>query len=308
VNTRADLQRAPYRLAAVVLNYRTPAATVRAVRALEASSRMPDLVVVVDNGSGDESADILRADLPRAVLLALDDNRGFAGGCNVGIRQALDAGADAVLLVNSDLIVTKSCVQTLCGAMEDQDVGIAGPAIVNAGDEARLESAGLSYNRLTGRMRQRDHGRLASLAGEGIAAVDAVSGAAMLVARDVFDRIGLLAEEYFFGFEDLDFCLRARAAGVRVAVVAGARALHEGSASIGSTSPRRLYFAARNHLLLASRIAPSRGATRLLRPPWIVALNLAHAVTRAGVPVVPGVLAVLRGTRDHLRARYGNCG
>ena len=64
--------------------------------------------------------------------------------------------------------------------------------------------------------------------------VAAVSGCLMLVAREVFERVGLFDERYFFGFEDIDFCLRARAAGFRTRVAAGAVAYHQGGAAIGA--------------------------------------------------------------------------
>src|SRR5712692_4862200 len=97
------------RLAAVVLNYRTPRETLLAVESLEASSRQPDDVIVIDNGSNDGSVERLRALPSRATLLALPVNVGFSEGNNVGIREALRRGATRVVLVNSDAAVTPNC-------------------------------------------------------------------------------------------------------------------------------------------------------------------------------------------------------
>lgn len=127
----------------------------------------------------------------------------------------------------------------------------------------------------------------------------------MLVRREVFDAVGLLAEEFFFGFEDLDFCLRASAAGFRTACVHGAVVRHEGQASIGRASSTRAYYAVRNHLLVASRSA--RGG-RWLRTTSVLALNVAHVLFTSGLPRIAGLVAVARGARDHFRGRYGAAG
>jgi GT2 family glycosyltransferase len=137
--------------------------------------------------------------------------------------------------------------------------------------------------------------------------VDGVNGCAMLIAREVFERIGLFTEEYFFGFEDLDFCLRARQAGLRTACVGGAVVLHEGSASIGRASPRRLYFATRNHLLLARRSGPPRSpAGRWLQTTSILGLNLMSVLLTSDVPRLQGLSAFVRGARDHFAGRHGD--
>jgi GT2 family glycosyltransferase len=140
----------------------------------------------------------------------------------------------------------------------------------------------------------------------GVRPVDGVTGCAMLIAREVFERIGLFEEEYFFSFEDLDFCLRARDAGFASVCVLDAFAYHRGSRSIGPRSPQRLYFAARNHLLLAKRAAPRVVVESAPRALWIVALNLAHAMRGSTAPWALGVGHVLRGIGHHLIGRYGS--
>jgi GT2 family glycosyltransferase len=136
--------------------------------------------------------------------------------------------------------------------------------------------------------------------------VDAVSGCVMLVTRDVFDAVGVFDDDYFFSFEDIDFCLRARTAGFLTVLARDAIAYHEGGRSIGSSSPERLYFAARNHLLLARRTAPAASAlARAYQQSAIVALNVGHAMIAGGGSMPRRLAAVMRGTRDYLAARYG---
>jgi hypothetical protein len=85
-----------------------------------------------------------------------------------------------------------------------------------------------------------------------------------------------------------------------------AQARHEGSRSIGADSPRRLYFAARNHLRLAARAAPSGRAESIARGLAIVGFNAAHAIRARGGSLAARLGAVARGTRDHLAGRYGD--
>jgi GT2 family glycosyltransferase len=227
---------------------------------------------------------------------------------NVGIREALARGADRVLLANSDVIVPPDCVTRLEQCFDRiPQAGIAGPVVLVRSDPDRVASLGMSYAPFSGRMRHRGAGtRLAELELPAGGAVDGVSGCLMLVKREVFQAVGLLDEEYFFSFEDLDFCLKARDAGFATVLAGSATVYHEGSRSIGAGSPRRLYFAARNHLLLARRVEPSAGRLAFLgRASWIVLLNLAHAARSKGGSLPVRLGAVARGARDYAAGRFG---
>jgi len=294
------------RFAAIVLNYQTPADTAIAVASLMASERSPDHLIVVDNDAGPECQNALGRWGDRVTYLNTGTNLGFAGGMNVGIRRALDEGAGLVLLVNSDMVVPPDCIGRLEAAIK-AGAGIAGPLVLSRSAPDMIGSAGIDYNAATGRMRHRGAGITARPAErtEPID-VDAVSGCLMLITRGVFDRIGLIDERYFFSFEEIDFCLRARAAGFRTQLAAEAVAYHEGGRAIGARSVRRLYFAARNHLMLAQRLANGDGVLkRGIRTAFVVALNLAHAVRAPGGSLPARMGATLLGIRDYLAGRVG---
>jgi len=128
----------------------------------------------------------------------------------------------------------------------------------------------------------------------------------MLIAREVFDAIGELNEDYFFTFEDLAFCLKARRAGFATVLAARARAYHQGGQSLPPGSPDRLYFAARNHLLAARESNPDAGPmASAARTTSIVLLNLAHAMTTNGSALPIRLSAVVQGTRDYFAGRFG---
>src|SRR5262249_42761588 len=136
--------------------------------------------------------------------------------------------------------------------------GIAGPVVLARSAPDRIASLGMTLHVPTGRMRHTHVGaEVDRTAIEPARAVDGVSGCLTLIAGRVFESVGLLDDDYFFSFEDLDFCVRARAKGFASIVAGRARAYHEGGRSIGPASPERLYYAARNHLLFASRATPA---------------------------------------------------
>jgi GT2 family glycosyltransferase len=301
------------RIAAVVLNYRTPDDTYLAVRSLLASRRPLDDIVVVNNDApgGPQAAYVP----PSVRHIDTGRNLGFSGGINVGIRAALGAGADAVLLVNSDVVLPPDCLASLERAIDDTrdhaPRGIVAPLVASRSAPGVVATQGIDYNPRTGRMRHRGVAtRRSAPDGHqrcGDCPVDAVSACAVLVRRDVFDAIGLFDEDYFFSFEDLDFCLRARHAGFETMLVGGATAYHEGGRTIGAQAPERLYFAARNHLLVASRRTPARSRVgHACRISSIVLLNLVHALIADGPSLPRRLAAVLRGTWDYALGRYGD--
>jgi hypothetical protein len=294
---------------AVVLHYRTPFETTRAVRSLLDSACRPAMIVVVENDAAGR-ADRAPVDaFPEAVRLVTGRNLGFAAGINRGVDEARRLGAGRVLLVNSDATLDPVALGRLEGALDRMPgAGIAGPVVLSRGEPGRIESTGIRYASATGRMRLIGHGRQSSADSAAPAAappavVDATTGCVMLVDVRVFDAIGQFDDEYFYGFEDLDFCLRASRAGFASIVVPDARAWHDGARSIGADSTDRLYYAARNHLRLAGSRA-SNGRSRL-RELSIVGWNVAHAL-RAPVRRVPARLAaVARGVHDYRRGRFG---
>jgi GT2 family glycosyltransferase len=293
------------RVFAVILNRGTPDLTLACVASLRRSTRQVEGLIVVDNGSQEPALTALAAGLlPSEHLVQSEHNLGFSGGCNLGIEVALAREADAVLLLNSDVVVCPQTLGLLMDALASQGVGIVGPAVVQAGAHHRVESLGIRYARVTGRMVHRGSGGRLPFHRK-LRSVQGVSGCAMLISTEVFRAIGLLLEDYFFSFEDLDFCLRAAVHGFRTVCQEQALVFHQGGATIGKRSSARIYYAARNHLLLASRFGPELSVARLARALCITGLTLTYALTRSPVPVGPGLEALAAGVWDHLRSRYG---
>jgi GT2 family glycosyltransferase len=188
-------------------------------------------LIVVDNASRDSSAELVER-FPGALLLRSRRNLGFAGACNVGVRHA---NGSILFFVNQDAVLDPSCLRALVDAMLlDPRIGIAGCKIYDA-DGVTLQHAGgvLAPNGLsrhTGRG-ERDRGQY-----DEITDPPYVTGAALAVRREVFERCGCFDEKYFPAyFEETELCFRVREAGYRVVYVPHATLTHREASSSGNS-------------------------------------------------------------------------
>lgn len=228
-------------LGVVVVGYRQPQLVCQALRALVHGSRVPDAVVVVDVDPTDPfEPDACALDLPvRVVTVA--GNPGYAAACNAG-AAALET--PWLLFLNADVTVSTTAVAAvLAEAAADPDVGVATCRLVlpdrtmdhacHRGIPSVWDSLAykLHLDRLAPRWRTVGHYRLSWLDPSATHDVEACSGAFALVRRDALDAIGGWDEAYRFYAEDLDLCLRMRAAGWRVRYVGEHTALHQKGAA-----------------------------------------------------------------------------
>jgi GT2 family glycosyltransferase len=198
-------------------------------------------IVVVDNASTDGTAQAIKAAHgDRVTLIINEENLGFAGGNNVGIRYALEKGADYVLLLNNDTVVDPKLLSSLVGVISSEaDIGIVGPKIFFAFPSNKIWFAGgeVFLSRGTARhigIRKTDRGQY-----DTIRAVDYISGCALLARRDVFEKVGFLDESYQTYFEDTDFCMRAKQHNYRIVYVPEGKVWHMISSSAGGQLGRK---------------------------------------------------------------------
>lgn len=216
----------------VVLNWNLPGDTIACVRSLQRGLLPGSAIIIVDNASSDDSLRQFRQAFgDQVVLLALEVNQGFAGGMNAGIAAALRAGAGSVLLLNNDTIIAPEMLSRLLeAAVTLPRAGILGPAIFYYDAPARLWQAGSRRYPLLPVPLNLGAGMLRRARGRPLR-VDAVTGCAMLVRREVFAQIGSFDNRYALYYEDADFCYRARAAGFEIWCVPEARMWHRVSQS-----------------------------------------------------------------------------
>jgi GT2 family glycosyltransferase len=222
---------------------------------------------------------------------------------NAGLARLAAQGCEQLLLLNNDAVLEPGCLRLLSEALDDPALAAAGPVIVRAAD-GRVESAGLRVDLRTGRVVLEGHGcEIATLGlGSGRRDAQALSGAVIMISAVALERVGPLDEETFFSFEDVDWCLRARLAGYRLAVIGGARARHIGGLSMGRRSSDRLYYATRNHLRLVERHQTLGNGARWLRRAMVLSLNLGHALRQRAVARPAAVRAVFEGFLHACRA------
>lgn len=212
---------------AVVLNYNGAAVLGECLRSLCKQDYPNFHILVVDNASTDGSEKIA-AEIEGVELIRNEENLLFAGGNNVGIRHAIDAGADYIVLINNDTVSDPALISALVAAMEaDKDAGIAGPKIYYHERPDVIWSAGGLVDFGKGWVRHRgirrqDKGRFDS-----VAEVDYVTGCCLMFSREVFSFLQGLDESFPMYYEDTDFCTRARKTGYKIIYVPDGKMWHK---------------------------------------------------------------------------------
>ncbi|MDX2168158.1 MAG: glycosyltransferase family 2 protein [Deltaproteobacteria bacterium] len=221
----------------VVLNWKRADETARCVESLQRADLHGARILIVDNGSGDGSAEQLRARFPDVELLALPENRGYAGGNNAGIRRAIAAGARAVLVLNNDTVVAEDFFTPLLWALNaDPHVAAVTSVILRMDRPDMLESAFLEIYWGHGIVR---HFGVNALPAEGFnyrREVGVAVGCSVLLSVDALQEIGLLNEEFFAYHEEVDWCARAARGDWRVIYEPLSRVWHDRSKSTGELS------------------------------------------------------------------------
>ncbi len=218
------------KVSVITVNWNNFKDTAECLESLRKSTYPNFEVVVVDNYSeGDDVAQLKQRFGDFAKLIVNERNSGFAGGCNLGIKDALAGGADYVALLNNDTVVDPDFLNAVVSLAEsDKKVGIAGGKIYCYELPETIWFAGGIINYRTGRTPIRGSGEADNGQFNEIVAVDWISGCFMFVSRDVLQAVGLLDERFFFGWEDVDLCVRAAKKGFKVLFVPESRIWHKG--------------------------------------------------------------------------------
>jgi len=218
------------RVAVVVLNWNGWKDTISCLESLRQLDYPDFWLIVVDNASSDDSVVRIRQVMPDVELIQTGENLGFGGGCNAGIRQALDKGADYVWLVNSDAVADQAALMALVRVGEENEaLGSVGSVLYEYGQAGKVQLwGGGRVNLWTGQSRhQLVSGR-----------PDFISGASLFLRRAALEEVGLFDQKTFFMYwEDTDIHFRLRKAGWRLAVAVDSRLWHKQSASLGKKSP-----------------------------------------------------------------------
>ncbi len=293
-------------LGIVIVNWNSGKVILDCLSSIKKSGNLSD-VIVVDNDSSDDSVSQIRKSFSEVKILQMRKNLGYGEGNNEGIKYFLKKGTKYILILNPDTLLEKSTIENLVDAMEkDKKIGIAGPKIlispprgstfVHPRGVLRLWSAGgiIDKNRYSGGLIGLGEVDNSQYSEE--KEVDFISGTAMLVKSEVFEKAGFFPISYFMYYEDVEFCLKAQKAGFKVSFVPSSVIFHKESTSVEKDSPIHAYYMARNHLLFVERNAPIFIKIReLIRLP----ITIYEHIRR-------GDRFALLGIRDYFLRRFGN--
>lgn len=272
--------------------------------ALRHQTRPPNQVITVDNGSMDDSADLLAESFPEVEVVRFDRNRGFAAAVNAGIRAC---DCEFIALLNNDAEPEPGWLKALVGAAEGERVGMVASKIVDAGDPLRIDGIGLEVD-AEGNPHQIGRGESDGGEFDEPREVFGPIGAAALYRRELFDDVGLFDEDFISYLEDVDLAWRARRAGWRCMYAPGAVVRHART-STARRIPRRIrYLIWRNFVWLVVKNAEPAALLRFaFRQPLrdLIEVGRLIAAGRAGdaVVLVAARVAAVLGLPKMLRRR-----
>lgn len=261
-------------------------------------------ILIVDNGSTDASPEKLK-EIKDVQLLFNKSNLGFAGGNNIGIKYALEKGADYVVVLNNDVILEKNSLSQLVKtALGNPKFGALSPKIyfekgyefhknkyneVDKGKVIWYAGGDIDWKNVYGSGRgvdEADKGLFDQIESTGFA-----TGTCMLLTRAALEKVGAFDEKYFMYYEDTDLSLRLKKGGFEVVYVPGAIAWHKVAQSSGIGSDLNDYFITRNRMLFGLKYATLRTKFALFRESIKLLLN--------------GRKWQKIGIRDYYLARFG---
>ena len=281
-------------VAIVILNWNGGTETLACLDALKSTDYPHRTTIIVDNGSTDGSLESIRA-WDSVDVVANPTNLGFAGGVNVGIRRAMELGADYVWLLNSDATTQPDILTMLVAAAEaDKHIGLVSPVFYDPDHRQSAEFRLGRFDPVT---------RCAAQTADPDVALDwqqnhpdqvVLLGTALLIRRRLIETIGVFDPGFFAYVEDVDYCLRAQSAGFRAVAVPEAVVYHKFKQPVenpGGVPAYLHYFMTRNYLLLWRKMPPPvwlRKATI-----WFLHQRLTQIRRMRDVEAIDAVLAGL---------------
>ena len=239
-----------YKLSFITINYNGLKYTDELIKSIPFNNEME--VIVVDNASTQDEASIIAERYPQVKVIRSPHNLGFAGGNNLGIKEAK---GKYILLINNDTYFKEYNIAPLIERLESSDkIGIVCPKLCFAWGNNPIQYAGYTpLSPITVRNRaigfgEEDHGQY-----DLPHPTPYAHGAAMLIKREAINKVGLMPECFFLYYEEIDWSMMFTRAGYEIWYDPACTVYHKESQTTGQNSPLRTYYITRNRLLLVKR-------------------------------------------------------
>jgi GT2 family glycosyltransferase len=257
-------------------------------------------IILVDNGSSDDSVSFTRENYPGVIMVENKTNLGFAGGTNTGIRLA---NGEFILTLNNDTITDTQMLEEIVRPMQlNSNVGVCGTKMILP--DGRINSTAICISH-SGAAWDRGMDELDMGQYDNQEEVFGACAGAALYRRSMFEEIGLFDEDFFLYSEDVDLAFRAQLAGWKCLYVPSARVVHVHGGTAGPGSEMAVYFLNRNLLWYILKNFPIRAL--FLSMPWILARNCCdvpyYFLQKRGRAIVKAKIDAIRGIRNILRKR-----
>jgi GT2 family glycosyltransferase len=292
--------------AVILVNWNGYHDTLACVESLLKLNINPNLfeVIVVDNGSTNESVKILSTKFPKLTILETKQNLGFSGGNNVGIKYALDRKYDYVWLLNNDTFVDKNALSSMLNELDKYPNCIVGSKIYFAPghefhyDKYQLSERGkviwyaggiIDWDNMYGFHKGVD--KIDTGQFEQAEDTDFITGCSMMIPNYVIQTVGLLDEKLFIYLEDLDYCIRAKKFGFRLRFIPKSVLWHINAGSTAKPGNElHEYYLTRNRLVVGLRYAPLRTKIALIKEASLNLINCKPVKRKAIFDAILGKL------------------
>ncbi len=240
-------------IATVILNFNRWDNTLACLQSLAAGDYPRHHIIVVNVAVEQHIPLEITRDFSQVEVLALAENKGYAGNNNVGIQHALSLGADWVLVLNDDTLLAPDCISRLVEVAEsDPRIGMVGPLIYHADEPKVIQSAGGSFDRQWRShhygIHEPDHGQFNTTR-----EVAWLNGCSILCRAEALEEIGLLDERFFLYNEEVDWCYRAGKHGWKILLAPQAKLWHKGVSRSYTPSANVTYYMVRNQMLFLQK-------------------------------------------------------
>lgn len=256
-------------------------------------------VIVVDNASHNDEATIIKERHPKVKVIRSASNLGFAGGNNLGVKAA---SGNYIFLVNNDTIFKSFDVDRLVERLESApNIGVVCPKIRFAWGDNHIQFAGYTpLTRITMRNRAIGFGETDNGQYDSAHPTPYAHGAAMMLKREAVEKAGLMPEDFFLYYEELDWSMLIRRAGYEIWYEPQCTIYHKESRTTGQNSALRTYYITRNRLLFAKR--NTMGITKSLTYAYLIMIVAPKDIVKYSITRHSNLAkATIKGITDFLK-------